>query len=100
MFFRYIYDITDLNDDEIEEFIIAPMSYCGRPIRGASGNGPFYVLQKEDNTWISIGRLEGNVYGVSNKKTDSYRDIMTHWHKDSGSYYLWDKSISTYKKLF
>lgn len=94
----------DLNSDGIEEFIFMPGWICGKSIRGASGNGPFFIYQKINDSWISIGGdIWGMDYGVEDSKTDGYRDILTFarmgYQEYSDMFWKWQKSELKYKEI-
>lgn len=75
----------DLNSDGADEIIIEPIEVCGFIIRGASGNGPFYIFQKEGEEWVKIGELNGNLIRVSKEKTNGYFKINTNYHLSAKS---------------
>lgn len=70
----------DLNNDNIEEFIIMPQKICGNLVRGASGNGQYSIYQRGSGGWQRIGELEGNSFRISNTSVSSYRDVMVNFH--------------------
>ncbi|HDZ54630.1 MAG TPA: hypothetical protein ENI19_03250 [Candidatus Nealsonbacteria bacterium] len=94
----------DLNSDGIEEFIFTPGWICGESIRGASGNGPFFIYQKINDSWISIGGdIWGMDYEVEDSKTDGHRDISTFarmgYQEHSDMFWRWQKSELKYKEI-
>ena len=56
-----------------------PWEICGAMVRGASGNGPFFVYQNS-NGWHAVGEFEGNGHSVLKSKTKDYHDIRTNYH--------------------
>lgn len=51
-------------------------------IRGAQGNGRFYVLRENKGNFDLAGILEGNAYRWNN--TDNHAALQTHWHVGGG----------------
>ena len=95
---------VDLNTDGIEEFIFAAGWICGELIRGASGNGPFLIYQKINDSWVSIGgEIWGLSYLVKDGKTDGYQDIETTAHLSVSSglsmVWKWQKSELKYQQI-
>lgn len=86
----------DLNSDGVEEFIVYPIEVCKKIIRGASGNGPIYVFQKNDDTWVNIGELNGNSLRVGMEKKNGYYILETNYHMSavSGIMYLYEYTLT------
>ena len=82
----------DLNSDGIEEFLVYPIEVCKNIIRGASGNGPIYIFQIKDDTWVNIGELNGNRLSVGMEKKNGYYILETNYHMSakSGITYLYE----------
>lgn len=83
----------DLNGDGTEELLVLPIEVCGSVIRGASGNGPMYVFQKKDASWVIIGELVGNQLKITNKKTNNYYNIETNYHMSAASGYTYSYEV-------
>lgn len=84
--FEFNSKAVDLNTDGNSEFIVMPWKICGNiNVRGASGNGPIYVVGKGKEDWEIVGYLEGNGYVLTENKTSGYRDIMTNFHSSAAS---------------
>ena len=94
--YRDISQNIDLNGDGIEELLVFPIEVCRNVIRGASGNGPIYVYQKQGDTWINIGDLQGNSLKVISDKTDGYYNIETNYHMSalSGIVYSYEFKLT------
>jgi len=75
----------DLNGDGVEEVIVYLAVVCKNMIRGASGNGPFYVYQKRGDTWVNIGEMVGNSLVVRYEKINNYYNIETNYHMSAVS---------------
>lgn len=90
--YRDISQNIDLNGDGIEELLVYPIEVCRNVIRGASGNGPIYVYQKQRDAWVNIGDLQGNSLKVISDKTNDYYNIETNYHMSatSGITYLYE----------
>lgn len=86
----------DLNGDGMEEMLVMPIEVCDNVIRGASGNGPIYIFQKKDDTWVNIGEVLGNLLRVRYEKTNNYYNIETNYHMSacSGVKYLYSNQIT------
>lgn len=86
----------DLNSDGVEEILVYPIEVCGFVIRGASGNGPIYVFQKNDDTWVNIGELNGNRLRVGMEKKNDYYILETNYHMSavSGITYLYEYTLT------
>jgi len=86
----------DLNGDGTEELLVLPIEVCGNVIRGASGNGPIYVFQKKDASWVIIGELVGNQLKISSNKTNNYYNIETNYHMSaaSGFTYIYELKLT------
>lgn len=78
---------VDLNGDGVEEVIVYLAVVCKNMIRGASGNGPFYVYQKRGDTWVIIGEMVGNSLVVKHETTNNYYNIETNYHMSAVSGY-------------
>jgi hypothetical protein len=80
---RIGYYSVDLNSDNMDEFIVSPVSGClgyEYVLRGASGNGPIYIYQNIDSEWVNIGELNGNSLTVRSSKTNDYYDLVSYYH--------------------
>ena len=97
----------DLNSDGVDEILIFPVEICGFIIRGASGNGPIYVFQKNNEEWVKIGDLEGNLLRAGPDKTNGYYNLNTNYHMSaySGFDYFYefkaqsDSETGSYQKV-
>ena len=75
----------DLNGDGVEEVMVYLAVVCKNMIRGASGNGPFYVYQKRGDTWVNIGEMVGISLVVRYEKINNYYNIETNYHTSATS---------------
>jgi len=91
----YNFEKIDLNHDGEEEYIIEEIKFCDNFLRGASGNGFYYLYQKKKNFWRKIGDLYGNTWMQGNRKTNGYQDILTISHVSAvlceRRHYKWQK---------
>lgn len=94
--YRDLSKSLDLNGDGTEELLVLPIEVCGNVIRGASGNGPLYVFQKKDTSWVIVGELVGNQLKITNRKMGNYYNIETNYHMSacSGITYLYSYGIT------
>ena len=64
-------------------------------IRGAQGNGSFYVFQKNDDGYDLIGILSGNGYKFA--QVNGKDSVLTSWHVSASEYtetlYQWDGKV-------
>ena len=88
-----------LNEDEIPEYIIFPEGFYTdnkfTNVRGASGNGPLYIIGFIQGKWRLIGNFGGSwVRPIKSRRTKGYLNLVTHWHMsvEEGriSEYAWD----------
>jgi len=88
-----------LNEDEIPEYIIFPKGFYTdnkfTSVRGASGNGPIYIIGFIQGKWKLIGNFGGSwVKPMKSRRTKGYLNLVTHWHMSAKegeiSEYAWD----------
>lgn len=94
---------VDLNDDGREEYIATIISFCGEPVRGASGNGEFLVIQQNAETgeYIMIGEISGQEFAVvETDKMGGYSSILTSAHSTVSRSFIheWEWNVS--KKMY
>lgn len=93
----------DVNNDSVSEVIAEPESVCKSVgyFRGAAGNGPYFVYQKNGTTWKQIGSLFGNsvTRGVGEK--NGYSNLETGAHLSSTesfvTTYTWNPEKGEYE---
>ena len=102
--YEYSYEIFDLNNDGVDEFIIEPRSLCASgkgSLRGGTNNGSFLFYQKLNNNWKNIGEISGSRYEVLETNNENYRDLRSLWNFSASCYketnYKWDKEKLFYK---
>jgi len=70
---------VDLEDDGNSEHLFFPFKLCGTQLVGANGNGFFFIFQKSNGSWVSMGKMYGSSYLVDSTKVDGYKSIKTNW---------------------
>lgn len=100
--YRDMSQYFDLNSDGTDELLILPVEICGNVIRGASGNGPIYIFQKNKEEWVKIGELNGNLLRIENEKTNGYNRLNTNYHMsvNSGIDYFYEYVDGSYQMVF
>lgn len=100
--YRDMSQYFDLNSDGTDELLILPIEICGNVIRGASGNGPIYIFQKNNEEWVKIGELNGNLLRIENEKTNGYNKLNTNYHMsvNSGIDYFYEYENGNYQMVF
>lgn len=99
--YRDMSQYFDLNSDGTDELLILPIEICGNVIRGASGNGPIYIFQKNNEGWVKIGELNGNLLRIENEKTNGYNRLNTNYHMsvNSGIDYFYEYENGNYQMV-
>lgn len=102
--YEYSYEISDLNNDGVDEFIVEPQSLCALgsgSLRGGTGNGAFLFYQKFNNNWKNIGEINGSGYELLETTNENYRNLRSFWNLSASCYketlYKWDKEKLFYK---